>query len=411
MIYLDHHATTPVDPAVVEAMLPWLTTHFGNPHSVSHAMGRHAATACQHAIESLATRLGTSAELVLVTSGATESNNLAIDGVLRHPRQRRRHIIAFASEHPAVLDPVARLEREGYRVTVLPVLSQDHADCGQVDLELFEQSLCDDTALVSVMWANNEIGVIQPMKRIAELVHKAGALLHCDATQAVGRLPVSLEDTGIDLLSASAHKFYGPKGVGLLAIGKHRRVRLRPLFEGGGQQHGLRSGTLNVAGLIGMAEALAVCEASRDADNLRQAMLRDRLWDRLQRAFAGAELNGPDWKRHCSTDQDVVSPATDRTKVESCSESACRLPNNLNVAFVSVEGETLMAASPELAVSSGSACSSVDPRPSHVLTAIGLSESRARRSIRFGLGRFTTAEEIDAAVEMLVAAHEKLGSV
>lgn len=381
MIYLDHHATTPVDPAVVEAMLPWLTTHFGNPHSVSHAMGRHAATACQHAIESLATRLGTSADLLLVTSGATESNNLAIDGVLRHPRQRRRHIITFASEHPAVLDPVARLEREGYRVTVLPVQSQYHDDCGQVDLELLQQSLCDDTALVSVMWANNEIGVIQPMKRIAEMVHKAGALLHCDATQAVGRLPVSLEDTGIDLLSASAHKFYGPKGVGLLAIGKYRRVRLRPMFEGGGQQHGLRSGTLNVAGLIGMAEALAVCEASRDADNLRQATLRDRLWNQLQRAFAGAELNGPE---------------------------SCRLPNNLNVAFVGVEGETLMAAAPELAVSSGSACSSVDPRPSHVLTALGLSESRARRSIRFGLGRFTTAQEIDAAVEQLVAAHEKL---
>lgn len=381
MIYLDHHATTPVDPAVVEAMLPWLTTHFGNPHSVSHAMGRHAAAACQQAIESLASRLATSADLMLVTSGATESNNLAIDGVMRHPRQRRRHIITFASEHPAVLDPVARLEREGYRVTVLPVKSQGHADCGQVDLGLLEQTLCDDTALVSVMWANNEIGVIQPMKRIAEMVHEAGALLHCDATQAVGRLPVSLEDTGIDLLSASAHKFYGPKGVGLLAIGKHRRVRLRPLFEGGGQQHGLRSGTLNVAGLIGMAEALAVCEASRDADNVRQAALRDRLWGQLQKAFAGVELNGPD---------------------------SCRLSNNLNVAFVSVEGETLMAAAPELAVSSGSACSSVDPRPSHVLTAIGLSESRARRSIRFGLGRFTTAQEIDAAVEMLVAAHEKL---
>lgn len=389
MIYLDHHATTPVDPSVVEAMLPWFTTHYGNPHSVSHAVGRFAAKACEHALEEIASHLGTSGDSILITSGATESNNLAIDGVMRHPRQRRRHIITAATEHPAVIDPIMRLEREGFKVTLLPVITQEAESCGQVDLETLQLALNDDTALVSIMWANNEIGVIQPMKDIAEIVHAAGALLHCDATQAVGRLPTNLTAFGIDLLSASAHKFYGPKGVGFLALGKQQRIRIRPLFEGGGQQHGLRSGTLNVPGLIGMAAALRVCEANRDDDNVRQQQLRDYLWLELKSRFPDLELNGPALPRDSST--------------------VCqRLPNNLNVAFSKVEGETLMAAAPELAVSSGSACSSVDPKPSHVLTALGLSESRARRSLRFGLGRFTTAREVDLAVEMLVNAHRRV---
>jgi cysteine desulfurase len=389
MIYLDHHATTPVDPAVVEAMLPWFATHFGNPHSVSHGVGRFAATACAESLESIAGQLGTSADHLLITSGATESNNLAIDGVMRHPRQRRRHIITASTEHPAVLDPVLRLQKDGFRVTILPVLPQGNDLCGQVAIESLTDALDDDTALVSIMWANNEIGTIQPMRRIAEAVHAVGAVLHSDATQAVGRLPIDLHATGIDLLSASAHKFYGPKGVGLLAIGQHQRVRLRPLFEGGGQQHGLRSGTLNVPGLIGMAEALRVCAASLDVDNKRQANLRSDLWSKLKGSFHDIELNGPAFEL--------------RNDAESI-----RLANNLNVAFADVEGETMMAAASELAVSSGSACSSVDPKPSHVLTAIGLSESRARRSLRFGLGRFNTPQEIDFAVEMLRNAYGRV---
>jgi cysteine desulfurase len=389
MIYLDHHATTPVDPAVVEAMLPWFATHFGNPHSVSHGVGRFAATACAESLESIAGQRGTSADHLLITSGATESNNLAIDGVMRHPRQRRRHIITASTEHPAVLDPVLRLQKDGFRVTILPVLPQGNDLCGQVAIESLTDALDDDTALVSIMWANNEIGTIQPMRRIAEAVHAVGAVLHSDATQAVGRLPIDLHATGIDLLSASAHKFYGPKGVGLLAIGQHQRVRLRPLFEGGGQQHGLRSGTLNVPGLIGMAEALRVCAASLDVDNKRQANLRSDLWSKLKGSFHDIELNGPAFEL--------------RNDAESI-----RLANNLNVAFADVEGETMMAAASELAVSSGSACSSVDPKPSHVLTAIGLSESRARRSLRFGLGRFNTPQEIDFAVEMLRNAYGRV---
>ncbi|MGV3486560.1 MAG: cysteine desulfurase family protein [Planctomycetaceae bacterium] len=391
MIYLDHHATTPVDPLVVEAMVPWMTTLFGNPHSHTHSVGRHAAAACEEALGSIASQIGGFDDSIVVTSGATESNNLAIQGVMRHPRQRRRHLITAAAEHPSVLDPIVSLGREGFRVTVLPVRQQDDPSCGQIDLDQLRDALDDDTALVSLMWANNEIGTIQPMAAIAEVVHQAGALLHCDATQAVGHLAIDMDAVDIDLLSASAHKFYGPKGVGLLAIGKKRRVRLRPQLEGGGQQHGLRSGTINVAGLIGMSEALRICYADLAADNQRQRSLRDRLWQRIHAAFPDTVLNGP----ALGDDKDG---------------RFWRLPNNLNLSFADVEGETLMAAAPDLAISSGSACSSVDPRPSHVLTAIGLSESRARRSLRFGLGRNTTTEEIDAAVQMLMSAHAKVAT-
>lgn len=384
MIYLDHHATTPVDPRVVEAMLPWMTVHFGNPHSHSHLVGRKAAEACEQALATIAGLIGAEADHIVLTSGATESNNLAIDGVLRHPRQRRRHIITAATEHPAVLDPVARLEREGFRVTVLPVRQQDRDDCGLVDPEALRAAIDEDTALVSIMWANNEIGALQPIATLAEITHAAGALFHTDATQALGRVPIDVASADIDLLSGSAHKFYGPKGVGFLYVGTQRRVRLRPLVEGGGQQRGLRSGTLNSAGLIGMAAALRLCVEELPDTAERVRVLRDDLWTRLQTAFPGIELNGP----------------------ALCPE--LRLAENLNVSLADVEGETLMAAAPQVAISSGAACSSVDPRPSHVLTAIGLSESRARRSLRFGLGRQTTADEIEQAVEFLVAGYRKL---
>lgn len=389
MIYLDHHSTTPCDPRVVDAMLPWFTQRFGNPHSHTHLAGREVAEECGRALQRIAAGLGTAADSLVITSGATESNNLAIDGVMRHPRQKRRHLITVASEHPAVLEPAQRLQRDGFRVTVLPVRSQTHADCGRIDLNQLADALDDDTALVSVMWANNEIGVIQPMREIAALVHQAGALLHSDATQAVGRLDVDVTRDDIDLLSASAHKFYGPKGIGLLAVGSQRRVRLMPLVAGGGQQRGLRSGTLNAPGLVGMATALEIGLALRVSETTRLRQLRDQLWQQLQTVFPHSELNGP------------------ALEIEATA-ARLRLVENLNVSLIDVEGESLMAAASELAISSGAACSSVDPRPSHVLTAIGLSESRARRSLRFGLGRGTTAAEIDSAVAMLVDGHARL---
>ncbi len=388
MIYLDCHATTPLDPRVLAAMLPWMTANFGNPHSHTHGPGRMAALACDDSLSIMAAKLDCRADSIIVTSGATESNNLAIDGVMRHPRNRRRHFITVATEHPSVLDPAARLVREGFRVTVLPVRIQGDPECGQVDLDALRDVITDDTALVSIMWANNEIGTLQPIAKIAEIVHAAGALFHCDASQAIGRIPTPINQTDIDLLSGSAHKFYGPKGVGFLALANRRRIRLRPLFEGGGQQQGLRSGTMNPAAVVGMCEALRYCDQSISAEQERQTALRDSLWNAIQDRFPDVVLNGPPLVNGDGT--------------------SCRLGNNLNFSLVDVEGETLMAAMPELAISSGSACSSVDPRPSHVLTAIGISESRARRSLRFGLGTFTSAAEVAAAASLIAAAHRKV---
>ncbi len=385
MIYLDHHATTPADPQVVAAMIPWMTTDFGNPHSHTHSAGRRAAQACDEALELLAARTGGRADSLVVTSGATESNNLAILGVMLHPRQRRRHIVTASTEHPSVLEPITQLGDQGFRVTVLPVRQQGEPGCGIVEPEVLRAAIDDQTALVSIMWANNEIGTLQPIRELAEIAHTVGALFHTDATQALGRIPIDITAAEIDLLSGSAHKFYGPKGVGFLHVGiGTRRVRLRPLLQGGGQQRGLRGGTLNSAGLIGMAEAIRLCTDELPRQSQRIASLRDDLWRRLQIAFPGIELNGPDLRPEW------------------------RLAENLNVSPLDVEGETLMAAAPELAISSGAACSSVDPKPSHVLTAIGLSESRARRSLRFGLGRGTTSQEIETAVTMLAAARRHL---
>ena len=377
-----------MDAGVVAAMLPWMTRQFGNPHSHTHEIGRLAARACDDAIASVAAILQTSPDHVIVTSGATESNNLAIDGFMRHPRQKRRRIITSATEHPAVLDPVMRLKKDGFDVTVMDVRPQGDQRCGQIDLQRLRETIDDNTALVSIMWANNEIGTVSPMAEMAQIVHAAGAMLHCDATQVAGQIPIDMVDTDIDLLSLSAHKFYGPMGIGLLALHPQKRIRLKPMFEGGGQQQGLRSGTVNVPGLIGMSEALRFVSVDSDRENDRLRALRDRLWQRLETAFPGIELNGP--------------PLADVEREQ------IRLVNNLNISLAEIEGETIMAAAPELAISSGSACSSVDPRPSHVLMAIGLSESRARRSLRFGLGRSTTAEDIDDALEMLVAAAKKI---
>lgn len=384
IVYLDNHATTRIDPRVLEAMLPLLGDAFGNPHSTTHELGRRAAQGVQRDLETIARCLGCRAEEIIVTSGATESTNLAITGLLTHPRQRRRRIVTVATEHPAVLDPIHRHEREGFEVVRLPVKRHDAPDAGALDLDALAAALDERVAIVSVMWANNEIGVIHKMDQIAALCHAHGAALHCDATQAVGRLPVDIARSGIDLFSCSAHKFHGPKGVGMLILPRtDRRVRLRPLLAGGGQQHGLRPGTMNPAAIRGMATALKIATEEMESATPRICQLRDSLWSQLQSRAPGVELNGP-------------APAEDR------------LPGNLNVCFRGVDGETLMMQTPSIAVSSGSACSSVDPRPSHVLLEIGRSEHDARASIRFGLSRFTTQAEIDTAAEQMSTAYRTL---
>jgi cysteine desulfurase len=384
MIYLDNHASTRCDPRVVDAMVPWLGEHFGNPHS-GHEAGKQGGDAIERSIDDIATILNVHSDAVVMTSGATESNNLAIRGVCTHPRQKRRHIVTVTTEHSAVLDVASDFENDGFRVTRVPVAQAGADDAGVVDLNQLAEAVDDDTALVSVMWANNEIGAIAPMKEIAEICHRHGALLHSDATQAVGRIPVDVLAADIDLLSATAHKFYGPKGTGLLVVGNsNRRVRLRPQIIGGGQQHGIRSGTMNTAGIVGISTALRLCVDSMEAQTTRVRALRDQLWDNLSTAIDGVTVNGP-------------TLAGDQ-----------RLPGNLNMVLPEIEGQAWMSAVPELAFSSGSACSTADAAPSHVLTALGLSESMARRSVRFGVGRFNTEEEIESASKMLVDAYVRV---
>jgi cysteine desulfurase len=384
MIYLDNHATTPVDPQVVAAMLPWLTEHFGNPHS-SHAIGRQAADVIEASLQSIAQSIHAPADSIVITSGATESNNLAIRGVCTHPRQKRRHVVTVTSEHPAVLDVVGELQQEGFRVTWVPVQTTGSTAAGIVDLNALADAIDDDTALVSVMWANNEIGAIAPLRQIAELCHQRGALLHSDATQAVGRIAVDMRAVDVDLISATAHKMYGPKGTGLLVVGNgNRRVRVRPQIIGGGQQRGLRSGTMNPAGIVGLATAMRICDESLLTQQARSTALREKLWDRLSGAIDGLRINGPEF----SPDK--------------------RLPGNLNLMLPRIEGEAWMMAVPNIACSSGSACSGAEAKPSHVLTALGLTESEARRSVRFGIGRFNNESEIASAAEQLIAAYHRV---
>ncbi|MAI24440.1 MAG: cysteine desulfurase NifS [Spirochaeta sp.] len=384
MIYLDNHATTRCDPRVVDAMVPWLSEHYGNPHS-GHSLGVESHQAMGQAVCQIAQLLNAPVDSVVMTSGATESNNLAIRGMCLHPRQKRRHIVTVTTEHPAVLDVFADLQSSGFRVTHVPVQQSGSANAGIVDLQKLEEAIDDDTALVSVMWANNEIGAIAPMTEIAGLCHDRGALLHSDATQAVGRISVDMIDVDIDLLSATAHKLYGPKGTGLLIVGNsNRRVRLNPQIVGGGQQSGIRSGTMNPAGIIGMATAMQLCNDGMQVHNDRVAQLRDQIWNTLNSQIEGLQLNGPDFDRER------------------------RLPGNLNLALPAIEGQAWMSAVPEIAFSSGSACSAAHSAPSHVLTALGIDESRARRSARFGVGRFNQVQDIQTACEMLVDGHSKL---
>jgi len=400
LIYLDHHATTPLDPDVLAAMLPMLTDHFANAGSVTHEAGRAVAEQLDRARHELALLMGSADDELVITSGATESNNLALFGACLHPRQKRRKIVSLISEHKAVLDPLRRLELMGFEVVLLPVSDRTSETPGRVDLERVRSAIDDNTAIVSVMLANNEIGTIQPLREIADLCHARGSILHSDATQAFGRMPVNVDFLDVDLVSFSAHKFYGPKGVGGLYVrSRGRRVKLQGQIVGGGQQQNLRAGTLNSAGLAGMTTALKKCyqlNAWRDhpteigEEQTRIAGLRNRLYAALQAGLSQIQLNGPKL-------QAPERPGSWR-----------RLAGNLNLCFYPIEGQSLMLEIPGLAMSSGSACTSADPRPSHVLEAIGLSVEESRSSLRFGIGRFNTEHEIDAAAELLVAAAHKL---
>jgi cysteine desulfurase len=385
-IYLDNHSTTRLDPRALEAMLPWLTDHYGNAGSATHEMGREARAAVDSARDTLAAAIGGTPREIVVTSGATESNNLAILGLAARATDDRRHMVTVVTEHHAVLDPIEHLERTGFAVTRLAV----EPGTGRVGPDAVAAALRPDTCLVSMMLANNEIGVVHDIPAIAAQVHARGAALHVDCAQALGRLPVAVDALGADLASFSAHKFHGPKGAGFLYVRRRERVvRIDPLVFGGGQERGLRSGTLDVPGIVGMAEAarLAVDELATEPARMRG--LRDRLWALLQRDIPGIALNGP--------------PLAD---------PAVRLANNLNVRIPGIDGQSLLAtlAADGLALSSGSACSSEQPRPSHVLLAIGLTDDEARASLRFGLSRFTTEAEIDEAAKRIVAGVVRLRS-
>ena len=385
-VYMDNHATTRVDPRVVEAMLPLLSDVYGNPGSTSHAFGWEAQEVVEQATRQVAAALGASSREIIFTSGATESNNLAIRGVLDRRRRKGNHVVSVTTEHRAILDPLSRLSRRNCEVTLLKPYQVGDARVGLIDPQQVAEAITPETALVTVMLANNEIGVLQPLREISTICREHDVLLHTDATQAVGRIPIDVETMGVDLLSASAHKFYGPKGVGLLYARRSPRLtRLEPLIEGGGQQHGLRSGTLNPAGIVGLSRALELAVEEMATEGDRLGSLRDRLFAGLSEGVENVALNGPE-----------------------LGDSAKRLPQNLNCSFEGVDGEALLMSMKELAVSSGSACTSANPEPSHVLRAIGLSDDLTRASLRFGLGRFTTEEEVDFAVKSVCQAVERL---
>ncbi|MBV8676119.1 MAG: IscS subfamily cysteine desulfurase [Planctomycetaceae bacterium] len=376
-IYLDNHATTRVDPRVVEAMLPYFSTTYGNPASVSHRFGWDAAAAVDRAREQVATLIGAESKEVVFTSGATEANNLAIKGALAHLKRKGNHLVTAATEHRAVLDPMKRLAREGWDLTV--VACDEH---GMVSAEAVEAALTDRTILVSVMAANNEVGTLNPISAIGQLCHARGVLFHTDATQAVGKVPLDVRQDAIDLLSLSAHKLYGPKGIGALYVRRRDPlVRLTPLLDGGGHERGLRSGTIAVPLVVGLGEAADLARRERPEESARLRGLRERLHAGLAARVEAIVLNG---------------------------HPTLRLPGNLNLSFAYVDGEALMMAMRDVAVSSGSACTSANPEPSHVLTAMGRDEDMARASLRFGLGRFTTAEEIDYAVDAVADAVARL---
>ncbi len=378
-IYMDNQATTRTDPPVLEAMLPFFTETYGNPASTTHGFGWSAKEAVAKARDSIASALGARAREIVFTSGATESNNLAIRGLAERVRRKGNHVVSVVAEHPSVLDPLEKLGRRGFEITLLPVIPAPDPEAGRILPDDIAAAIRDDTLLVSVMLANNEIGTLQPLEEIGRICKQRGVLLHSDATQAVGKVPVDVNRLGVDLLSFSAHKIYGPKGIGALYVRRRGpTVRLEPLLDGGGHEGGLRSGTLNVPGIVGFARALELCQEEMPAEADRLRSLRNRLYQGILAATTGVELNGP-----------ALAPPE------------WRLPGNLNLSFAGLEGETLLLDVKDLALSSGSACTSAKPEPSHVLRALGIGDQRTRNSLRFGLGRFNTPEEVEYAIQVL----------
>ncbi|SPF42995.1 cysteine desulfurase (tRNA sulfurtransferase), PLP-dependent [Candidatus Sulfopaludibacter sp. SbA4] len=374
-IYLDNHATTPVDPRVLEAMLPYFGAKFGNAASRSHSFGWEAEKARDLARKRVAELAGAAPREIVFTSGATESNNLALKGAAE--AARGRHIVTMSTEHKAVLDPAKRLERMGFRVTVLPPRRD-----GLIDLDELRNAIQPETVLVSVMYANNEIGVIQPVREIGAICHERGVLFHCDAAQAFGKIPIRVEEDHIDLMSVSAHKMYGPKGAGALFVRRRNpRVQLAIQMDGGGHESGMRSGTLNVPGIVGFGEACAICGREMADEAVRLRALRDRLRAQLESSLDRVYVNG---------------------SLEH------RLAGNLNMSFAQVDGESLLMSLPDVALSTGSACTSATVEPSHVLRALGVSEELAHSSLRFGLGRFNTEEEVDYVARRVIESVRRL---
>ncbi len=375
-VYLDYQSTTPLDPRVFEVMTPYFLEKFGNPHSRSHAFGWEAEAATEHAREQVASLIGANSKEIVFTSGATESNNLAIKGVAHFYGDKKNHIITLATEHKCVLDSCRHLEREGFNVTYLPVQPN-----GLVDLQQLEDAITDKTVLISIMAVNNEIGVIQPLKEIGALCRKKGVFFHTDAAQAFGKIPLNVEELNIDLMSISGHKIYAPKGIGALYIRRKPRVRLVPIINGGGQERGFRSGTLPTPLVVGLGEAAAIAQKEMPEELVRTKKLYDMLYEGIVANVKDVFLNGDEKQRVFS---------------------------NLNISFAYIEGESMIMAIRDLAVSSGSACTSASLEPSYVLRALGVDEELAHTSIRFGIGRFTTEEEITFAIKTVSGAINKL---
>lgn len=376
-IYLDYHATTPMDPEVLKTMLPYFTEVFGNAASRNHEFGWTAEAAVEKSRAQVAHLIGASEKEIIFTSGATESNNLALTGVAEMYAEKGKHIIVSPIEHKAVLDTAEALERKGFRISYCEL-----DQYGRVVLSKLKEQITPDTILVSIMFANNEVGTINPIAEIGKICKEKGVLFHTDAVQAVGKVEIDVNALGIDLLSLTAHKIYGPKGAGALYVRrKNPRVRLSPIMHGGGHERGMRSGTLNVPGIVGLGKACEIAEKNLSTEMPRLKKMIDRLWTGIQKELDEVYLNGHPTER---------------------------LPNNLNVSFAYVEGESLMMGMKELAVSSGSACTSASLEPSYVLKALGVNEEIAHSSIRFSVGRFTKEEEIDFAIEKVVSTVKKL---
>jgi len=376
-IYLDNHATTQMDPRVFDAMNPYFMQNYGNAASRNHSFGWVAEEAVEKARRQIADLIGATPKEIVFTSGATESNNLALKGIAEMYADRGNHIITQVTEHKAVLDTCRRLEREGVRVTYLPV-KQD----GRIDLDQLREAITDKTILISIMYANNEIGVVQPMNEIGKIAKEKGVLVHSDAVQAIGKIPVDVEAEGIDVMSLTAHKLYGPKGAGALYVRRRNpRVQITAQLDGGGHERGMRSGTLNVPGIVGLGAACEIAKREMPEESKRLSFLRDKLRDKLMNGLDEVYING---------------------------SMKYRLPQNLNLSFAYVEGESLLMGMNDIAVSSGSACTSATLEPSYVLKALGKGDDLVHSSVRFGIGRFNTEEEIDYAGEKVTDVVQKL---